>query len=81
MRVEGKATEWTRTADSGNTITFRFCPTCGSTVHYSLGGLPGFIAVALGAFADPGGLAPRIAVYDVRRHPWVTLSDEIERME
>jgi hypothetical protein len=28
----GKATTWNRTAESGNVVTFRFCPTCGSTV-------------------------------------------------
>src|SRR5215472_14161170 len=27
----GKSTAWTRTAESGNAITFHFCPTCGST--------------------------------------------------
>ena len=27
----GKSTAWTRTAESGNALTFHFCPTCGST--------------------------------------------------
>lgn len=81
MRVEGNATEWTRSADSGNTITFRFCPVCGSTVHYTLGGLPGFIAVALGAFADPSFPPPRVAVYNARKHPWVTLPGDVEHMD
>jgi hypothetical protein len=26
----GKATAWMRTAESGNALTFHFCPTCGS---------------------------------------------------
>ena len=26
----GKATKWVRTAESGNALTFYFCPTCGS---------------------------------------------------
>jgi hypothetical protein len=30
----GKATAWTRTAESGNALTFHFCPTCGSTVYW-----------------------------------------------
>ena len=29
----GKATAWRRTAESGNALTFHFCPTCGSTVY------------------------------------------------
>jgi hypothetical protein len=28
----GKATAWMRTAESGNALTFHFCPTCGSTL-------------------------------------------------
>lgn len=30
----GQATAWTRKAESGNVLTFHFCPTCGSTVYY-----------------------------------------------
>jgi hypothetical protein len=30
----GKATAWMRTAESGNALTFYFCPTCGSTVYW-----------------------------------------------
>src|SRR5262249_25603919 len=29
----GKSTAWMRTAESGNPLTFHFCPTCGSTVY------------------------------------------------
>jgi hypothetical protein len=32
----GKATAWMRTADSGNAMTFHFCPTCGSTVFWEI---------------------------------------------
>ena len=34
-----------------------------------------FVAVAVGAFADPGFPAPRISVYEERKHGWVTLPD------
>jgi hypothetical protein len=39
IAFEGKATTWTRTAESGNKLTFHFCPTCGST---STGGTKAF---------------------------------------
>jgi hypothetical protein len=67
----GTATEWTRTAASGNALTFRFCPVCGSTVYWTGDGFPGYIAVAIGAFADPAFPAPTIAVWEECRHPWV----------
>ena len=81
MKVEGNASQWTRVAESGNTITFRFCAVCGSTVHYTLNALPGFTAVALGAFADPTFPSPRISVYGDRKHPWVGLPPDIEHLD
>jgi hypothetical protein len=56
----GKATAWMRTAESGNALTFQFCPTCGSTVYWEGEGFPGYIAVAIGSFADPNFPAPTI---------------------
>ncbi|MBX3226455.1 MAG: GFA family protein [Labilithrix sp.] len=79
VRVEGNASQWTRRAESGNAITFRFCGVCGSTVFYELDALPGFTAVALGAFADPSFPPPSFSVYENRKHAWVTLPDGIDR--
>jgi hypothetical protein len=77
VTVEGRATEWTRKADSGNEITFRFCPVCGSTVYWDNTGFPELIVVAIGAFADPGFPPPTTAVWEECRHPWVALSPDM----
>lgn len=69
----GKSTTWTRTAQSGNVLTFHFCPTCGSTVYWEGTGFPGYVAVAIGSFADPHFPAPTIAVWEESRHLWVSL--------
>lgn len=68
--IEGRSTHFTRGADSGNSVTFHFCPTCGSTVYWELSGTPDVIAVAVGAFADPDFPQPGHSVYEARRHPW-----------
>src|SRR6516225_9870687 len=57
----GKATAWMRTAESGNALTFHFCPTCGSTVYWEGEGFPGYVAVAIGSFADSNFPGPTIA--------------------
>ena len=36
-------------------------------------GFPGYVAVAIGNFADPNFPAPTIAVWEESRHPWVSL--------
>jgi hypothetical protein len=80
VKMSGRATEWTRPADSGNAITFRFCPVCGSTVYWTGTGFPGFIVVAIGSFADRTFPAPTISVWEECRHPWVSApGDAVQR--
>ena len=81
VRTFGQATTYTRLGDSGNAIHFHFCPTCGSTVYYTLERAPDSIAVALGAFGDPEFPAPKISVYEARKHAWVALPDGIEHLD
>lgn len=71
--LEGRSSQWVRIGDSGGRATFHFCPTCGSTVFWTVDRLEGFVVVAVGAFADPAFPAPTVAVYEARRHPWVEL--------
>ena len=72
----GEATTWTRAAESGNVLTFHFCPTCGSTVYWENEGFPGIVAVAIGNFADPNFPAPSIAVWEESRHSWISLASD-----
>lgn len=74
VRIEGQSKSWIRTADSGNRITYHFCPECGSTVHYSGGNFPDLVAVPVGAFADPDFPAPQFSVWEKRKHEWVEIS-------
>ena len=53
------------------TVTFYFCPHCGSTVYWEPRRKPEIVAVAVGAFADPAFPAPSQAVYAEHRHIWV----------
>ena len=62
VTIAGKTTAWMPTAESGNAMTFHFCPTCGSTVYWDNEGFPGYVTVAIGNFADSNFSAPNIAV-------------------
>jgi hypothetical protein len=57
-------------ADSGNRLTFNFCPVCGSTVYWKSEAAPDLIAVAVGAFADQTFPAPDYSVWERARHSW-----------
>jgi hypothetical protein len=69
--ISGRSTEFKRVADSGKSVTSRFCPVCGSTVYWEAELFPGLIAVAVGAFADPGFPPPKHSVWERRRHSWL----------
>ena len=80
VELTGAYSEWSQAGDSGELATFRFCGTCGVTLAYFNAGMPGMIAIAVGAFADPGFPPPRFSVYENRKHSWVAvLGDDIER--
>lgn len=75
--IAGRTAEYVRIGDEGGHARFRFCPDCGSTVYWDHPGGDGFVAVAVGAFADPSFPPPTFSVYAVRRHPWVSLPPSI----
>ncbi len=78
VRIEGDSSRYVRTADSGNQITFHFCPSCGSTVFYHQDQDPEQTAVPVGAFADPEFPPPTVSVYEVWQHPWVGVPEGVE---
>ena len=73
VTITGRTKSWVRTADSGNLITYAFCPDCGSTVHYTGGNFPDLVAVPVGAFADPHFPAPQFSVWETRKSEWVEI--------
>lgn len=77
VTIEGTSTAYTRVGDSGSPITFHFCATCGATVFYRISD-PAFVAVPVGAFADPAFPPPRVTVYEARQHAWARLPDSLD---
>jgi hypothetical protein len=73
VTTSGSSHSYARVADSGNRLTFHFCPTCAAIVYYFNTAWPDAIGVPLGVFDDPQGLVPKISVYERSKHPWFTL--------
>lgn len=65
------ANVWERTAESGNSVTYRFCPTCGTTVWWEAQARPGKVAVAVGAFADKHFPPPQRMIWTDYCASWV----------
>lgn len=80
VTLSGISTEYVRVGDEGSRIRFHFCPTCGSTVYYEPEGLEEYLAIPVGAFADPGFPTPSISVYECRMHQWVVPPPDAEHI-
>ena len=76
VQSQGRSQRYMRPSDSGSEVTFRFCPTCGSTVLWEPHRKPDMIAVAVGAFADPTFPPPSRQVFEQHRHQWVKISNQ-----
>jgi len=72
-KIEGRTAQFSRVADSGKRVDFRFCPACGSTVYWEAEAARELISVAVGAFADPHFPPPEISVWERRRHSWAVM--------
>lgn len=80
VSVSGASSEYVRAGDEGVHAKFYFCPSCGSTVVYESEGLEGYLAIPVGAFADPRFPAPSVSVYESRMHSWVVPPPDAEHI-
>lgn len=79
VTVSGQSREFVRVGDDGTRIAFHFCPDCGATVYYRLP--DGFVAIPVGAFADPSFPAPSVSVYEEFMHSWVQVPGDVTHIE
>jgi hypothetical protein len=77
LSIQGERRTFGRQADSGNRLTFQFCPNCGSTVFWESERQPDLVSVAVGAFADPDFPAPVRTVWAKTRHDWLAFPKDI----
>jgi hypothetical protein len=80
MSLSGASSEYVRVGDEGSRARFHFCPRCGSTVYYELEGLEEYLAIPVGAFADPSFPPPSVSVYEERMHGWVVPPADAEHI-
>jgi len=75
IEIEGETTAYNGleadgvASTAGNSVTYHFCPVCGSTIYWRIDGF--LQAVAVGNFVDPDFPAPAIEMHTTLRHLWV----------
>ena len=77
VSLTGPHSEYTRVGDSGGVITYSFCPTCASTLCWTIDALPGSVIAAAGNFDGVELPAPTSSFYEERMPGWVHLPETV----
>lgn len=81
LDIQGQVSDFVRTADSGNQITHRFCPRCGSQLFAQSSARPQFTVVRVGTLDDPSSVSPAMNIWSGSAPSWACLSSTLDRVE
>lgn len=75
--VQGEVRFFDAVADSGNTISRGFCPSCGSPIYSRNSGMSGMVIVRASSLDDPHVFAAGLIVYASRAPAWGQPRDDL----
>lgn len=70
LTVTGNVTFFEHSADSGNTVSRGFCPTCGCAAYSTNSGMPDMVFPRASCLDDPEIAKPGLIVYASRAPSW-----------
>lgn len=81
IEVTGELAWHTKTADSGNEVTRRFCGQCGTQVFSDSSGRPGMTVVRLGTLDEPSAVTPTTNIWTASAPGWACINRALEQFE
>lgn len=78
VAIEGRLGSSGWTAASGNTLTFYFCPSCGTQVYGQSSARPHLKTVRLGMLDEPHGLKPQAVIWTEDAPDWAVFDPALE---
>ena len=81
IEVTGTTGRHEKAADSGNTVTRRFCPQCGTQLFSDSTGRPGLTVVRIGTLDDPSAIRPAANIWASSAPAWACLDSSLESFE
>ena len=70
VSITGKLTSYKKAGGSGQPITRRFCPICGSRISATADVMPGVMMVTASTLDDPEKFVSQMSVYASRAPSW-----------
>jgi hypothetical protein len=81
LEISGKLSEFRSTASSGNQISRRFCPICGSHLFGNSSTRPQFTVVRVGNFDDPSSVSPLMNIWTSSAPEWACMDSALEKAD
>ena len=70
VKIEGKLTEYKKQGGSGNPITRRFCPVCGTKISTTAAVMPGVMLMTASSLDDPEKFKSQMSIFTSRAPSW-----------
>lgn len=78
VSFSGEMVQYTRISDSGNEVTYSFCPRCSTTMLLKLQAAPDSLVIPVGVFNEQDLPSPSFSVYEEKKCGWVKFDCQIE---
>jgi hypothetical protein len=81
LKVTGELRDFRLTADSGNVMHRRFCPTCGTHVFTASEARPHLLFVRAGTLDDRELAAPQLTIWTASAPSWACFDERVPKVE
>ena len=81
IEITGMVGQHVKVADSGNQVTRRFCPQCGTQLFSDSTGRPGLTVVRVGTLDDPSSIKPSANIWVTSAPAWACIDPALEHFD
>lgn len=81
IKISGVPGKHEKKADSGNTVTRRFCSNCGTQLFSDSSGRPGLTVVRVGTLDDPSAVKPTTNIWVASAPSWACVDQTLEQFQ
>ena len=79
--LKGETAVYTKTADSGNSISRVFCPNCGTPIWWVGEGFPSLVVLTVSSLDNPETISPSRELWTDSALSWCRIFEDIEKFK